>query len=51
MVQLQSHLLGKTTLSDATLSAADLNGDGNVTLTDMVQITGVLLGKNTLTPN
>lgn len=51
MVQLQSHLLEKTTLSGASLEAADLNGDGKVTLTDMVQITGVLLGKNTLTPN
>ena len=51
MVQLQSHLLGKTTLSGAAAQAADINGDGKVTLTDMVQITGVLLGKHTLTPN
>lgn len=51
MVQLQSHLLEKSTLSGAALQAADISGDGKVTITDMVQITSVLLGRSTINPN
>ena len=51
MVQLQSHILERSSLTDAREQAADLNGDGEVTITDMVQITSVILGKSTLNPN
>ncbi len=50
MVQIRSHLLGRSTLSGAALEAADLNGDGNLTLTDMVQLRAFMLGRDEITP-
>ena len=51
MVQIRSHLLGRTTLKGAYLQAADLNGDGKVTLTDFVQCLSAVLGRSTIEPN
>lgn len=51
MVQIQAHLLGRSTLSGAALQAADLNGDGAVTITDMVQATSAMLGKTSIKPH
>ena len=51
MVQLRSHLLGKSKLSGAALQAADINGDGQCTLTDMVQCLSVQLGRTSIKPN
>lgn len=45
MVRLQAHLLGKNTLTGAALQAADLNGDGQVTITDMIRLQAYLLGR------
>ena len=51
MVRLQAHLLGKTPLTGVALQAADLNGDGQVTITDMVRLQAYLLGRGTIQPN
>ena len=50
MVQIRSHLLGRTTLKGAYLQAADLNGDGSLTLTDMVQLRAFMLGRSQIIP-
>ena len=39
------------TLNDAAAQAADLNGDGRVDISDMVQITAALLGRSSVKPN
>ena len=51
MVQIRSHLLGRTTLQGAYLQAADINGDGKLTLTDFVQCLSAVLGRSTVEPN
>ena len=51
MVQIRSHLLGRTTLSGAAAQAADLNGDGELTLTDFVQSLSAVLGRTKIKPN
>lgn len=51
LVQVQSHLLGRNTLSGAALQAADFSGDGKVTITDMVQATSAMLGRTAINPN
>lgn len=48
VVKLQSHVVGKITLSGAYLSAADMNRDGKVTITDVVQAAQVTVGKRTI---
>ena len=48
MVALQSHVLDKKTLEGAYREAADLNGDGYVTLTDVVKAARVIIGKDTI---
>ena len=35
----------------AALQAADLNGDGQVTITDMIRLQAYLLGRGTIQPN
>ena len=39
------------TLTGAALQAADLNGDGQVTITDMIRLQAYLLGRGTIQPN
>ena len=51
LLRLQAHLLGTNTLTGAALQAADLNGDGQVTITDMIRLQAYLLGRGTIQPN
>ena len=51
MVQIRSHLLGRSSLKDAFAEAADLNGDDELTLTDFVQTLSAVLGRTTIKPN
>lgn len=51
MVQVRSHLLGRTKLTGAAAQAADLNGDGELTLTDFVQSLSAVLGRTKIKPN
>lgn len=48
VVRLQSHLLNKSRLSGAYLTAADLNDDGKVTITDLVKSARVVAGKESI---
>ena len=48
VVKLQSHVVGKTTLSGAYAKAADVNRDGSVSITDVVQAAQVTVGKRTI---
>lgn len=50
MLQLQSHLLGKSKLRGAGFRAADLTGDGDLSLTDMLQLQSHLLGLSHIKP-
>lgn len=51
MMQINAHLLGRTTLSGAAAQAADLNGDKTVDVTDFAQMLAVTLGRRTISPN
>ena len=51
LVQINNHLLKKSTLTGAAASAADVNADGVISITDLVQINNHLLKKSTITPN
>ena len=42
---------GQTLQTGAALQAADLNGDGQVTITDMIRLQAYLLGRGTIQPN
>ena len=48
VVKLQSHVVGKATLSGAYAKAADVNRDGKVTITDVVQAAQVTVGKRSI---
>ena len=51
LVQINNHLLKKSTLTGAAASAADVNADGVISITDLVQVNNHLLKKSTITPN
>lgn len=48
LVSLQSHLVGKTSLTGAYKEAADLNDDGAISITDVVKAARVIVGKDTV---
>lgn len=48
VVKLQSHVVGKATLTGAYSGAADINNDGKITITDVVQAAQVTVGKRTI---
>ena len=48
LVSLQSHLVGKSSLTGAYLEAADLNDDGTISITDVVKAARVIVGKDTV---
>ena len=48
MVALQSHVVGKQELTGAYKEAADLNGDGKITITDVVKAARVMVGKDSI---
>ena len=47
----QGSLLNRVTLTDAAAQAADVNGDGRIDISDMVQMTAALLGRSSVKPN
>ena len=51
LVQINNHLLKKSTLTGAAASAADVNADGVISITDLVRVNNHLLKKSTITPN
>ena len=48
MVKLQSSVTGANRLSGAYAAAADINGDGKVTITDVVQAAQITVGQRTI---
>ncbi len=48
VVKLQSHVVGRASLSGAYATAGDLNDDGKISITDVVQAAQVVVGKRTL---
>ena len=48
VVKLQSNVAGASSLSGAYAAAADINGDGRVTITDVVQAAQVTVGQRTI---
>jgi hypothetical protein len=50
MLAVKSHVLNKTKLSGASLTAGDTNGDGTITITDFIQIKAQILGKGNVVP-
>lgn len=51
MLNIKSHLLGKSALANAYAQAADCNGDGAVSITDFIQLKAQILGKSSIVPN
>lgn len=51
MINVKSHVLGKSTLTGAYAQAADTNADKSVSITDFIQIKAKLLGKGSIMPN
>ena len=45
---MQSHVVGKKSLEDVYALAVDLNGDGKITVTDVVKVARIVVGKDTI---
>ena len=50
LLQVESVILKKSSLSGANAIAADTNKDGNISITDLLQIEANILGKSTIAP-
>ena len=50
MLQVKASLLKKDNLGELESKAADLNGDGNVSITDFIQMKSHILGKGEIKP-
>lgn len=47
-VSIKNHIMGKSTLKDASLLAADVNSDGVIYATDYVKLKNYIMGKDTI---
>jgi hypothetical protein len=51
MLAVKAHVLNKNQLTGAAAEAADTNGDGNISITDFIQIKAHILEISSVTPN
>ena len=51
MLQIRSHILGRSEMKGAYLQASDLNNDGKISMSDFLQTLSVVLGRSELQPN